>query len=110
MLGDRLDRELLDRRSALRTDTEQLQKLWESAVRDYRAGKRGAAHYFSAEERGWLEALGLTAQEVYDFAEDFVNGGEPDVAAFRANAQKLYLDSELAKSWPEGILDKINAL
>ena len=35
---------------------------------------------------------------------------EPDVAAFRANAQKLYLESDLAKSWPEGILDKINAL
>lgn len=35
---------------------------------------------------------------------------EPDVAAFRANAQKLYLESELAKSWPESALDKINAL
>ncbi len=35
---------------------------------------------------------------------------EPDVAAFRANAQKLYLESDLAKDWPEGIVDKINAL
>ena len=34
----------------------------------------------------------------------------PDVDAFRATAQKLYLESELAKSWPEGALDKINAL
>lgn len=34
----------------------------------------------------------------------------PDVDAFRAHAQKLYLDSELAKSWPEGLIDKINAL
>ncbi len=44
----------------------------------------------------------------------FTDGGlkiyEPDVAAFRANAQKLYLESELAKSWPAGIVDKINAL
>jgi TRAP-type C4-dicarboxylate transport system substrate-binding protein len=44
----------------------------------------------------------------------FQDGGlkiyEPDVAAFRANAQKLYLESELAKSWPEGIVEKINAL
>jgi TRAP-type C4-dicarboxylate transport system substrate-binding protein len=35
---------------------------------------------------------------------------EPDVAAFRANAQKLYLESDLAKSWEDGIIDKINAL
>lgn len=34
----------------------------------------------------------------------------PDIDAFRAHAQKLYLDSELAKSWPEGLIDKINAL
>ena len=34
----------------------------------------------------------------------------PDVDAFRAHAQQMYLDSELAKSWPEGLIDKINAL
>jgi TRAP-type C4-dicarboxylate transport system substrate-binding protein len=34
----------------------------------------------------------------------------PDVAAFRAYAQKMYLESELAKSWPAGVIDKINAL
>jgi TRAP-type C4-dicarboxylate transport system substrate-binding protein len=34
----------------------------------------------------------------------------PDVAAFRAHAQKMYLESELAKSWPEGVIEKINAL
>jgi TRAP-type transport system periplasmic protein len=35
---------------------------------------------------------------------------EPDVDAFRANAQQMYLDSELAASWPEGVLDQIGAL
>ncbi|HQZ12292.1 MAG TPA: TRAP transporter substrate-binding protein DctP [Devosia sp.] len=35
---------------------------------------------------------------------------EPDVAAFRANAQKLYLESDLAKDWPAGVVEKINAL
>jgi TRAP-type C4-dicarboxylate transport system substrate-binding protein len=34
----------------------------------------------------------------------------PDVAAFRAFAQKQYLQSPLSKSWPGGMLDKINAL
>jgi TRAP-type C4-dicarboxylate transport system substrate-binding protein len=35
---------------------------------------------------------------------------EPDVAAFRAAAQEAYLNSALAESWPEGIIDQINAL
>jgi len=34
----------------------------------------------------------------------------PDVEAFREHAQKMYLASDLAKSWPPGMLDKINAM
>ncbi len=34
----------------------------------------------------------------------------PDVGAFRAHAQKVYLASDEAKSWPKGMLEKINAL
>ena len=34
----------------------------------------------------------------------------PDVAAFRTYAQKQYLQSPLSKSWPPGMLEKINAL
>ena len=35
---------------------------------------------------------------------------EPDQAAFRKYAQAKYLASELAKSWPPGMVEKINAL
>jgi TRAP-type C4-dicarboxylate transport system substrate-binding protein len=35
---------------------------------------------------------------------------EPDLAAFRKYAQEKYLASDLAKSWPEGMVAKINAL
>ncbi len=34
----------------------------------------------------------------------------PDVAAFREYAQRQYLQSPLSKSWPAGMLEKINAL
>jgi TRAP-type C4-dicarboxylate transport system substrate-binding protein len=34
----------------------------------------------------------------------------PDVEAFRAHVQQVYLESDLAKSWPEGMVDRINAL
>jgi tripartite ATP-independent transporter DctP family solute receptor len=35
---------------------------------------------------------------------------EPNVEAFRAEAQRRYLASSLAQSWPAGILDRINAI
>ena len=35
---------------------------------------------------------------------------EPDQNAFRTHVQEKYLASDLAKSWPEGMVDKINAL
>ncbi|TMH38807.1 MAG: C4-dicarboxylate ABC transporter [Betaproteobacteria bacterium] len=34
----------------------------------------------------------------------------PDIAAFRAYAQKVYLASDEAKEWPKGMLEKISAL
>jgi TRAP-type C4-dicarboxylate transport system substrate-binding protein len=35
---------------------------------------------------------------------------EPDVAAFRTHVQEKYLASDLAKDWPAGMVDKINAM
>lgn len=35
---------------------------------------------------------------------------EPDVDAFRKHVQGEYLASDLAKDWPEGMVDRINAL
>ena len=32
------------------------------------------------------------------------------VAAFRKHVQEQYLASDLAKDWPEGMVDKINAM
>ncbi|MGK7870064.1 TRAP transporter substrate-binding protein DctP [Falsiroseomonas sp. E2-1-a20] len=34
----------------------------------------------------------------------------PDVAAFRAEAQRRYLASPLSQAWPAGVLDRINAV
>jgi len=34
----------------------------------------------------------------------------PDLKAFREHVQKQYVGSDVAKSWPAGVLDKINAL
>jgi len=66
--------------------TVTLKKLWEGAVAKYEAGQRGADTFFDADETAFLASIGATAQEVYDFAEDFVNYGEPDYTTFAALA------------------------
>ncbi len=59
-----------------------LQRLWEKAVKQYEDGQRNAKTYFETEEEMWLRANGIKPQEIYDFAEDYVNSGEPDFATF----------------------------
>ena len=59
-----------------------LHTLWSKAVDLYKQGKRGSDSYFTGEETQWLADNGITPQEIYDFAEDFVSGGEPDFATF----------------------------
>ncbi|MGF1483736.1 MAG: DUF5069 domain-containing protein [Opitutales bacterium] len=64
------------------TYQKSLQALWQKAVDLYAKGQRGADTYFNDEEQAFLDSIGATAQEVYDFAEDFNNSGDPDFATF----------------------------
>jgi hypothetical protein len=59
-----------------------LKAIWEKAVRLYAEGRRGSGDYFTTRELAFLKSIGHTAQEVYDFAEDFNASGEPDFEAF----------------------------
>lgn len=51
--------------------------LYDKAVRLYASGKTGADSYFTSAESVFLAANGLTAQNLYDYAEDHNSGGEP---------------------------------
>jgi hypothetical protein len=51
--------------------------LYDHALGLYRAGHRGAETYFDAGQTAWLAANGITAQNLYDYAEDDFGGGEP---------------------------------
>lgn len=53
-----------------------------------------------AQEKSLVEEFKKAGLQIY----------EPDVAAFRTAAQKAYLESDLAKDWPEDVLNKINNL
>ena len=52
--------------------------LFEQSVARYSSGRRGTDHFFSPEEITFLSANGLTAQQLYDYAEDRNNYAEPD--------------------------------
>jgi TRAP-type C4-dicarboxylate transport system substrate-binding protein len=64
------------------------------------------------------KAIGWSAAEhrkrEAELAESFRKQGlevyVPDVNAFRAHAQKVYMASDEARDWPKGMLEKINAL
>ncbi len=56
---------------------DQLHALYTKAGRLYAGGHRDASSYFSTAESAFLGANGLTSQNLYDYAEDDANGGEP---------------------------------
>ncbi len=52
--------------------------LYDKAVALYAQGRRGAGTYFTPDETAFLAANGITAQHLYDYAEDHNNyDGEP---------------------------------
>lgn len=63
-----------------------------------------AAAAFNNENR-----LKEEAQIVDFFKQQGLQVVTPDVAAFRSHVQQTYLKSDLAKTWPAGLLDRINA-
>ena len=56
------------------------------------------------------EHLKREAELVERFKSAGLDVYEPDQDAFRTHAQQVYLDSDLAKDWPEGAVDTINGL
>lgn len=83
-------------------------KVWTSMSADQQKRFQGAADAaidFStkkhqAREKELVEFFKSKGLQIY----------EPDQAAFRKFAQQKYLASDLAKDWPKGMIDKINAL
>ena len=67
----------------------------------------------AAEEAfAWSDEEYLREEEelVEFFRDEGLDVYTPDVEAFQSHAQQKYLQSPLSDSWPEGMLDQINAL
>jgi TRAP-type C4-dicarboxylate transport system substrate-binding protein len=82
-------------------------KIWDAMKPEQQAKFRAAAEKaiddvtakFDAQEKEVIEFFKKEGKKVY----------EPDVAAFRAAAQKKYLD-KYGADWPKGALERINAV
>jgi TRAP-type C4-dicarboxylate transport system substrate-binding protein len=81
---------------------------WDAMSPEQQASVQAAAT--AAIDWSQAEHLKQEGELAASFEEKGLKIYEPDVAAFREHAQKMYLESDLAKSWPEGLLDKINGL
>ncbi len=77
--------------------TPEQQEIVETAA--WEAADFGRANQLAKEDElvGFLEEQGLTLYE-------------PDLEAFRSHVQEAYLASAYAESWPEGVLEQVNAL
>ena len=54
-----------------------LREIFEDSLAAYRAGKHDARSMFDEKQSDFLEAIGATPQEIFDFVEDTSYGGEP---------------------------------
>jgi tripartite ATP-independent transporter DctP family solute receptor len=83
-------------------------KTWNAMVparqKSFQAAADKAINWSAAEH------LKREAELAAEFKKQGLEVYVPDVSAFRAHAQKIYLASDEAKEWPKGMLEKINAM
>jgi len=83
-------------------------KIWDALPAEQRdrfsaAAEKAMSDYtvkFAAQEKQVAEGFKSAGLQVYS----------PDLEAFRAFAQKKYLESPYAKDWPKGLLERISAV
>lgn len=83
-------------------------KVWNKMSPKQQATVQAAAD--EAADYGRQEQLVLEEELVSFLQEKGLKVYEPNVDAFRKHAQGMYLKSKFAKTWPKGLLEKINAL
>jgi tripartite ATP-independent transporter DctP family solute receptor len=83
-------------------------KKFDSLTPDQQAKLQVAAD--NASEWGRNRQLKLEDELAAFFKDKGLQVYTPNVDAFRARVQKMYLESEYSKSWPKGLVEKINAL
>ena len=83
-------------------------KIWKSLTPTQQLRMRQAAQ--AAARYNNDNRLKEESQLVDYFRQQGLQIQTPDVAAFRTAVQQTYLQSDYAKVWPPGLLDRINAV
>jgi len=83
-------------------------EVWDGMTPDQQATVQAAAD--AAAESGRQKQLALEDELVAFLEDQGMAVYAPDVAAFRNQVQAMYQDSEFAETWPDGLLEQINAL
>ncbi len=84
------------------------QELWNGFTPEQQETLQSAVD--AAIETSTQRHLDREAELVQFFKDEGLKVYEPDREAFREYAQQKYLESEFAESWPEGMIDRINAV
>jgi len=82
--------------------------VWDGLTPEQQATVQEAAD--AAADSGREKQLAKEEELVAFLTENGLEVYEPDLAAFRSHVQEQYQGSEFAASWPEGVLEQINAL
>jgi TRAP-type transport system periplasmic protein len=82
--------------------------VWDGLTADQQATVMKAAQDASAAITASIVAN--EAELVAFFEGEGLKVYAPDVDAFRTRAQQMYLESDFSKDWPDGLLDRINAV
>ncbi len=64
--------------------TSQFREIYDQAVQRFEEGRRDPEQVVGREALEFLDSIGTSAQELYDFAEDWVEDGEPDFETVEA--------------------------
>ena len=83
-------------------------KVWDKLTAEQQEAVSTAAQ--SAADWTTEQIVANEAELVDFFRNEGLDVYEPDVDAFRTRAQAMYLESDFSKDWPEGLLDRINAV
>ena len=82
---------------------EEFRALFERKGTAYKSGIQNAEAMFSKEEEVFLHSIGATAQEIYDFVEDWCDAGVPDTETTLAltKIRRDYFFQEQQGQFPE---------
>ena len=62
--------------------TQKLVEIWQKAVGLYQSGHQKSVDFPLDDDLPFLQELGMNKMDIFDFAEDWLCEGEPDLATF----------------------------